>query len=107
MECHQDADHAIIINIRRSVSGIIHTLLGVAVYWKVHIQLAIASDSTDGEIRYMYKAVNKTKGIRRYMEALSLITGAPKVHWQYNTRCIYVVEAKIVTPRVKPIDITV
>ena len=31
MECHQDADNAIILNRRRSVSVIIHTLLGVAV----------------------------------------------------------------------------
>ena len=35
LECHQDADHVIIINIRRSVLGIINTLLGVAVCWKV------------------------------------------------------------------------
>ena len=33
--CHQYEDHAIIINRRRSVSGIIHTLLGVDVFWKV------------------------------------------------------------------------
>ena len=31
LEFHQDADHAIIINIRLSVSGILHTLLAVAV----------------------------------------------------------------------------
>ena len=31
LECHQDADHAIIPNIRRSFSGIIHDLLGVSV----------------------------------------------------------------------------
>ena len=30
LEYHQDEDHAIIINIRRSVSGIIHDLLGVS-----------------------------------------------------------------------------
>ena len=59
LECHQDADHAIILNRRRSVSCIIHTLLGVAVCWKVHIQPAIASDSTDKEIRCMYKSVKK------------------------------------------------
>ena len=51
LECHQDAYHAIIINRRRSVSGIIHTLLCAAIYWKLQIQPAIASDSTDGEIR--------------------------------------------------------
>ena len=33
--CHQDADHDRIINRRRSVSGIIHTLLDVDVCWKV------------------------------------------------------------------------
>ena len=48
LEFHQDADHAIILNRRRSVSGIIRTLLGVAVCWKVQIQSAIASGSTDG-----------------------------------------------------------
>ena len=41
------------------------------------------------------------------MKALSLHTGAPSVHWEYNTSFIYVVEAKRVTPRVKHIDIPV
>ena len=59
LECNQDADHARIVNRRRSVSGIMHTLFGVAVYWKVQIQASIASDSTDIEIRCMYKAVKK------------------------------------------------
>ena len=35
LECHQDAYHDIILNIRQSVSGIINTLLGVSVYCKV------------------------------------------------------------------------
>ena len=55
----------------------------------------------------MYKAVKKNKVIRRYMEALALHTGATTVHWEDNTSCIYVVESKRVTPRVKHIDITV
>ena len=38
------------------------------------------------------------------MEALALHTGAPTVHWEDNTSCISVVEAKIVTPIVKHID---
>ena len=55
----------------------------------------------------MYKAVKKTKVVQRYMEALSLHNGAPTVHWEDNTSCISVVEAKIVTPIVKDIDIPV
>ena len=35
------------------------------------------------------------------METLVIHTGAPIVYWEYTTSCIYVVEAKIVTPRVK------
>ena len=66
------------------MSGIIHTLLGVAVFWKVQIQSAIASDYTDEKI-FMYKYVNNTKAIQCYMEALSLHTGSPTVHWEYNT----------------------
>ena len=41
------------------------------------------------------------------MEALALNTGAPTVHWEDNTGCVSVVEAKIVTPRVKHIGIPV
>ena len=41
------------------------------------------------------------------MEALALHTGAPKVNLEDNTSCISVVEAKIVTSRVKHIDIPV
>ena len=48
LEFHNYAYHAIIINRRRLVSGIIHNILGVAVCWKVHIQPDIASESTDG-----------------------------------------------------------
>ena len=55
----------------------------------------------------MYKAVKKTKAIRRYMEALALYTGAPTLHWEDNTSCISVVGDKIVTTRVKYIDIPV
>ena len=55
----------------------------------------------------MYKAVKTNKAIRRYMEALSLHTGAPTEHWEYNTSFIYVFGAKIVTPRFKHIDIPV
>ena len=47
LECYQYAYHAIIINIRRSVSGILHTLLSISVYWKVQIQPDIASGSND------------------------------------------------------------
>ena len=41
------------------------------------------------------------------MEALAFYIGAPTVHWEDNTSCISVFEAKWVTPRVKQIDITV
>ena len=41
------------------------------------------------------------------MEALALQKFAPTVHWEYNTSYISVVKAKIVTPRVKNIDIPV
>ena len=64
---HQDADHDRIINRSWSVSGIIHTLLDVAVFWKVHIQPDVSYELTDGEIICMYKVVNKIKSIRCYM----------------------------------------
>ena len=55
----------------------------------------------------MYKSSNNTKAIQCYMEALALHTVAPTVHWEDNTSCIYVVESKIVTPRVKHVYIRV
>ena len=39
------------------------------------------------------------------MEALALYTGSPTVHLEYNTNFISVVEDKIITARVKHIDI--
>ena len=41
------------------------------------------------------------------MEALSLHTVAPIVHWEENTSCISVVGSERVTPRFKHIDIPV
>ena len=55
----------------------------------------------------MYRVVEKTKVIRRYMEALELHTDAPTVNWQDNTSFISVVESKRVTPRVRHIYILV
>ena len=82
-------------------------MLDVDVCWILQIQSDIASESTDGEIRWMYKAVKKTKVIQRYMEALALQTGATEVHLEETTLCISIVEAEIVTPGVKKIDIPV
>ena len=55
----------------------------------------------------MHKALKKNKAIWSYMKALSLHTGAPTVHWEDNTSCIYVIESERVTPIVKHIDIPV
>ena len=74
---------------------------------KLQIQIDVASDSTDGKIVCMYKAIEKNKCIRRYMYAIALHTGAQKVHREDNTSCPSVVEAKIVTPRDKHINIPV
>ena len=48
LEWNKFADHARIINIRWSVSGIMNNFLGVAVCWKVQIQPDVASETTDG-----------------------------------------------------------
>ena len=75
LECHQDVDHTRIINRKRPVLGIVHNLLGIVVYWRVPIQPAVYSDSSDEEIICMYKHVNKAKEIINYMEELELHTG--------------------------------
>ena len=41
------------------------------------------------------------------MESLALHTGSPTVYLEQDISCIYVVEDKIVTPRVKHIEIPV
>ena len=55
----------------------------------------------------MYKSVKKSNAIQRYLELLEIHTGAMAVHFKDIKSCIYVVEAKKVTLRVKHIDITV
>ena len=41
------------------------------------------------------------------MEALSLHTGEPTVHWEDNASFICGVEDKVITPKVKHIDVSV
>ena len=64
------------------MSVIIHTIIGVGVYCKVQVQPSIASDLYDGKIRCMYKVVDKTKAIWRYMKALAPQTEASKINWE-------------------------
>ena len=73
----------------------------------VQIQKNLASYATDVWIICMYKAVKNTKEIPHWMEALALCTGAPTVKWEDKKSCIYVSEAKIVTPIVRKINIPV
>ena len=81
-------------------------MLSVAVYFRVKIQPALASDYTDGDIICMYKCVKKEKKNSLICtEDLALHTGTNTVHWWDDTSCISVVESKITTHRVKYIDI--
>ena len=57
-------------------------MIGIDIYWKVRIQPDISSESTDGEIRCMYKAFNKTKAFQRYMKALELHNSKLTLHLQ-------------------------
>ena len=52
----------------------------------------------------LYKDVNKTKSVWRYMDSIELQTEAPTVHREDSTSCIYVVEAKRVTHRFMNIE---
>ena len=70
-------DQDIILNIRWSVLGIIHTVLGVSFFWIVQTQTDVVSESNDGEVRCIYKAVKKTKAFLRCMEALAIHTSSP------------------------------
>ena len=74
--------YAQVLNIRKSFSGIIHNILGAAVWWKLYIQPAVESDFTDGKISHIYKSVKKIKAIWRYMEALEIHNGSPTVYLQ-------------------------
>ena len=78
-----------------------NNIIGVSIYGKLYMHHNVASEYTDGEIIYMYKAVNKTKEIWRYIEALSIPLGIQHHIGRKNKICISVVEAKRVTPRYK------
>ena len=80
LQYHTGGYHARSINRRRYISDIVHTLLGIAVFWKVWIQPTVASWSTDVEIRYVYNNVNEAKVIMCYMEALALHTGKTTIY---------------------------
>ena len=63
LELHKNVDHARILNRILYVSGIIHTILGVAVLWSVKIHIYVTSYSTNGKIHCMCKYLKKTEAI--------------------------------------------
>ena len=73
--------------------------------WSWNDSPAVASDSTYGGNCFMYKALNNTKAIWGYTEDLEIHTGPPALNYEDNTRCIYAIKVKRVTPIVKHIYI--
>ena len=106
LEYQQDADHAQILNRRRSMSVNIHTLLGVSVIRKVQIQPQFSSDST------IVKSDASTSSPRliNFSNAAWSILHYPLEHQLYIRNilqvCISIVEAKQVTYRVKLTNVT-
>ena len=90
------------------MSGIIHTTIGVAIFWKVKIKFLIASNTSDGKMNDIHeKDANNTKYVRCYMESLDLHIGEPNIHWEDNNSVISVVGSNIVTPMAKHINVPV
>ena len=86
---------------------IIHTLLGVSLFWKVQNNPVVNSGSTYEEICCIFKAVDNTNSVSCYMEYFPLNTRSPTVYLKNNKSCISTIEANIVTSMVKQIDVTV
>ena len=105
LACHQYADHVQIISRWWYVYGIINTLLDIYFFWRIKIQPDVDSDSTEVEIKWLYKNSKNNKSIWQYTESLGIPIAAKTVHREDNTSCISVSKAKLVTPRVKHIKI--
>ena len=64
LEFHQDSDNDIILNMRRSVSGIINTILGVKVFWK----------KNPNQLYYLTPLIEKVYACKSIMKNIQVLT---------------------------------
>ena len=101
---HQDSGFANDKVLRSSFGGIIHTLLGTAINWKVK-KLLLPVNSTDAEVRILYFSLLMTKQIRNLLIAMGFPVGKAAPHYEDNVAASNLVHAHRLTPRLKHIDL--
>ena len=100
-----DSNFATDLSDRRSVSSDIILLGSVAVSWKVHKDMCIASSTTDAETRAAFKAIWRIITARNFFAHLGFPIKDPTPMFEYNKGTLDLIEAGRLTPRLKHIDI--
>ena len=100
-----DSNFATDLSDRRSVSSDVILLGSVAVSWKVHKDMCIATSTTDAVTRAVFKAVRRIIVLRNFFCSLGFPISAPTPLFEDNKGTHDVIEAGRLTPRVKHIDI--
>ena len=100
-----DSNFATDLSGRRSVSSDIILLGSVAVSWKVHKDMCIASSTTDAETRAAFKAIRRIITARNFFCHLGVPIKDPTPLFEDNKGTLDLIEAGRLTPRLKHIDI--
>ena len=104
LEAWPDAGHAREKALRCSHGGVIHTILGTSIAWKV-FKLAVPLHSTDAEVRVCLLAVKRTKQHRLFLEHLGIPCPDPTPLHEDNSAVISPVKANKITSRMRHVDI--
>lgn len=104
LAAHQDSSFSPDKILRSSFAGIMHTILGTIIDWKVK-KLILPINSTDAEVRILCLSLLRTKIIRTLLLNMGLPVGKPTPHYEDNSAAIQLVQAHRVTPRLRHIDI--
>lgn len=100
-----DSNFATDLSDRRSVSSDLILLGSVAVSWKVHKDMCIATSTTDAETRAAFKAICRIIVLRNFFCSLGFPISAPTPLFEDNKGTHDLIKAGRQTPRVKHIDI--
>ena len=100
-----DSNYATDLSDRRSVSSDVILLGSVAVSWKVHKDMCIASSSTDAETRGAFSGVRRIITVRTFLSHLGFPISTPTPLFEDNKGTFDLIEAGRRTPRTKHIDV--
>lgn len=104
LEAFQDAGHSSEKLLRSSYGMDLHAFMGTVCAWKMH-RFFVPINSSDSEIKTLFKSVVRVKTFRLLLTSMRLIPAKPTKVYEDNEAVALSTNSHRITPRLRHIDI--